>query len=159
MVKLLPMFFILLFGIIYGEFILTVLISTVFLMLRKYSGGRHASTMPRCFVLSILTLCGLVVLSCYIGNSWIMLFPLLLSSVILIYLGPERKNGTLDDKIFLRCKRKLLLCTTIIIITYLSLSALELTKYAVGIVLTTAVVTICRIPYSYKKKTNISLQA
>ncbi|MGN0436760.1 MAG: accessory gene regulator B family protein [Wujia sp.] len=158
MVKFLPMVFILIFGIFYKEFLLTVLVSTVFLMLRKYSGGRHASTMIRCFALSILVICGLVMAACHIDNSLVMLLSIILCSIILIYLGPERKNGTLNEQIFLHCKKKLYFCIAGIIILYISLSIIELTKFAVGIVLTTAVVTICRIPYSYKKKTKISLQ-
>ena len=82
--SIIPISFFLLFAILQNIFLETLMWMTLFLLLRNYIGGYHASTSIRCIVLS--TLYGLFMILCikYI-HSVHLFIEVLICSIITIY--------------------------------------------------------------------------
>ena len=92
----------------------------VFIPLRKYSGGYHADTYIKCFIISILTLITIMKVSNVLKLSYIIVFALIIiTSCILWKIGPACVAGRpVSNREYLLLKGKL--STTLICIIFLA---------------------------------------
>ncbi|MCL2250194.1 MAG: accessory gene regulator B family protein [Oscillospiraceae bacterium] len=88
-------------GAMFGVFIQTVLLFTVYIVLRVYAGGYHAESPVTCFFVSILILIPCVVLIRFYHiwyGSTVFWSMLLICAATLILVGPvENTNKLLDS--------------------------------------------------------------
>lgn len=89
----------LLFGIAFGEIYQCIVLTVSFMALRSYSGGYHASTSLRCYILTVMSISAALSIMKFIAvNRFICLGLLVLSSVIILLLSPiGTKNKPLDE--------------------------------------------------------------
>lgn len=89
----------LLLGIIFGEIYQSLIFVFAFMILRTYSGGYHAKTPIRCYILTAISIAaGLSVMKFILINRFICLGLLILSSLIIITLSPiGAANKPLDE--------------------------------------------------------------
>lgn len=89
----------LLLGIVFGEIYQCIVLTVSFMALRSYSGGYHASTSLRCYILTVASISAALSIMKFIAvNRFICLGLLVLSSVIILLLSPiGTKNKPLDE--------------------------------------------------------------
>lgn len=110
----------LILGIIYGRVYEAALFFTAFILLRSYSGGYHASTPMKCYVLTVFLITTILSVMKFVSVHKSVCFGLsLLSDIIIILLSPnEAKNKPLDaiERIIYKRKTVIILCIESIII-------------------------------------------
>lgn len=86
-------------GILLGEFWQGFLFVVLFMVLRSYAGGYHASTSARCYLLtSVIIAIALSVIKYINFNMFVCLGLLMISGVVILVLSPvEAKNKPLDN--------------------------------------------------------------
>lgn len=95
----LPVFLALLFGSIMGAVKQSILLIFPFMMIRKFSGGYHASRLSVCLVCSSLLLYLCILVACRIPASAIVIFVTLTACLSLIIFSPiEHQNRILNSK-------------------------------------------------------------
>lgn len=107
-------------GLIYGQIFGVMLFFIAFILLRSYSGGYHASTPIKCYVLTVLLITAILSVMNFVYLHRYVCFGLsLLSGIIIIILSPsEAKNKPLDEieRIIYKRKTVSFLCIEVIII-------------------------------------------
>lgn len=89
---------VLVIGICFGSFIETLIFSASFMMLRKYTGGYHATTRLRCYAISSLCtmLCVWLISNDVIWHKVYWVFHLCVGIVICLYAPVGTPNKQLD---------------------------------------------------------------
>ncbi len=89
----------LLLGIGFGEIYQCIILTVSFIALRSYSGGYHANTSLRCYILTVSSISAVLSIMKFIAiNRFICLGLLVLSSVIILLFSPiGTKNKPLDE--------------------------------------------------------------
>lgn len=107
----------LLLGIGFGEIYQCIILTVSFIALRSYSGGYHANTSLRCYILTVSSISAALSIMKFIAiNRFICLGLLVLSSVIILLFSPiGTKNKPLDEieKIIYRKKTIIVWCIEI----------------------------------------------
>ncbi len=92
-------------GIVFGEILGAMVFALSFMMIRTYAGGYHASTPVRCYIVTMITTIGAILVMKYIAIPQALGIALLfISSVIIVVLSPVDTEGkeldSLEKKIY-----------------------------------------------------------
>lgn len=134
--KLLPFTIIIPFCMITKTVICGSIIIFVFLSIRSYSGGFHASTPVRCFIASCTIMILLIISAEYMNNHICLFAGMVFSAISLSYFSPfdsESRRLELKEK-----KKYKIICIIMVlfyIAGYMLLTAFKQDKYAVCIAL------------------------
>ena len=86
-------------AVILGAFGETVLFLLPFMLLRTYSGGYHARTHFRCFLILFFTFCINLIFNLFNVNTVIVVFSAIVSVIIILRFAPvEDKNHPLSKR-------------------------------------------------------------
>ncbi len=100
---------ILLLSALFGKFLYGILFVLIFVSLRLFLGGFHATTYRNCFLITngtFLVTCGAAVLLSYLGSFLVSLLILFTSVSVIILLGPVKNhNHPISDTTFRKNKR------------------------------------------------------
>lgn len=99
-IKFIPFIIIMVWGIISKNIVNSFVICTVFIWVRRYSGGYHAKTPYRCLVMSVTIMIGSILASNYICDvNGLLLAALTIIEIgLLLHLAPvDCKNKRLSD--------------------------------------------------------------
>lgn len=94
-------------GLIFHCLFYVVIFSAAFIPLRTNSGGFHAKTSLKCYVLSVLTLvlfCTLIKVLCFSNIVWIIIS--IVCSIIILKLSPVETENKPLDKLEVKVYRK-----------------------------------------------------
>lgn len=139
-------------GILIGQFWECFIFQVIFISLRSFAGGYHASSEWKCWILSIAMLIGVLLLSRHLPiwfGSGVGLFLLLTASGVILLLAPvENENNPLDlDEVrsYKRRVRMIVLISVLsgILLDYLSNSIFWITVLAVLSVALSLVIGTC----------------
>lgn len=101
-------------GVICNMLWQSVVFTIAYIPLRRYAGGYHAKTPPKCYLLSILLILGVLAFICWIPkDKLLIIIAALVAGIIVFIKSPvESTNKELSDKekeIFKRYSRIILL--------------------------------------------------
>lgn len=108
--------FLLIFGIVFGKLIETVVFVLSFAMLRRYTGGYHTSTKTRCVFMTVGVYAVNLVIACnpWIAKQQIILTLSVISTFIIWRLAPvSHTNKKLDMQQIMR-NRKISRCISLL---------------------------------------------
>lgn len=117
------------------------------MFLRAYSGGYHAKTPIRCYILSTLSITAALSIIKFVSiNRFICLGLLIISSVIILVLSPvETKNKPLDIVERIIYRRKTLIVWSVEICVALLFTLLKITEIHIAIMLAQMLISIALI--------------
>ena len=103
-------------GSIIRKIAVTIVFLSLFILLRRFTGGFHASTYLKCKICTVATYLAVVLLSSFNTASPLMYLPLLLigGAAICIFAPIENPNKPLDQKTKKKCKILSLILFTVI---------------------------------------------
>ncbi|SHO50309.1 accessory gene regulator ArgB-like protein [Anaerocolumna xylanovorans] len=113
-------------GLLLGRIMELIIFLAVFIPLREYSGGYHASTKLRCYIVSCMTVLSmLVILRLFPRDLYgISIYLAMFSGALLFLLIPvETKNKPLDDseKIYYKSKAGFIIVLLLVLSLFLSM--------------------------------------
>lgn len=111
-------------GILLGRVMELIIFLAVFIPLREYSGGFHASTKLRCYVVSCMTVFSMLVILKLFPKEYygISIYLAMVSGALLFLLIPvETKNRPLDDseKIYYKSKAGFIIVLLLVLSLFL----------------------------------------
>lgn len=121
--KYIPIVLILCIGLVIGNLFSVATILAVFFWLRKYSGGYHASTSEKCFVLSIVLIETVSLFFSKMINFTCCLLLMLASITVLVILAPVdsntrrfsiRENVVFKKKLLIRMTEISVMCVLLV---------------------------------------------
>lgn len=106
--------FLIICGIVFNNFINTILFMIGFIVFRTVSGGFHASSNLKCFLTLAVVFFLLIIMLKFVPSQWMNILTiifLLVSMLFIYFIGPvEHENNPLDEN----TKKKLKKCAQIL---------------------------------------------
>lgn len=101
--------FLVVFGIVFRNFINTILFMFGFIVFRTVSGGFHAASHMKCFLTLAMVFSLLIIMLYFMPIKWMNVFTilfLLISTLLIYFVAPvEHKNNPLDTNTRLKLKK------------------------------------------------------
>ena len=151
----------LLLGIILGKIYQSLVLILSFMALRSYSGGYHASTSLRCYILTVMSISAALSIMKFIAvNRFICLGLLVLSSVVILLLSPiGTKNKPLDEIEKIIYRKKTIIVWSVETCASIVFIILDITEIHIAITLAQVIISIALIfgktkNYFEMRKTN-----
>lgn len=137
----------LLLGVIFGKIYQSIVLTLSFMALRTYSGGYHASTPLRCYILTVISISAALSTMKFVAiNRFVCLGLLILSGIVILLLSPvDTKNKPLDEIEKVIYRKKTILVWSIETCAALVFIVLDITEIHIAIVLAQTIISVALI--------------
>lgn len=119
-------------GLLFGSTVQLVVFMVAYIPLRSYTGGYHARTPLKCYMISIIMLIAVsICLRCIALNHWWYWILVVPSILLIVFLSPvEDKNKPLDEIEVTVYRKRTIIITMVFTLQEFSLSMIsEFTAY------------------------------
>ena len=142
-----PLILAILFGIVLGKMVQSILIILPFMSIRKFSGGYHSNSPGVCLISSSLILLLCIILSCHVRFGWLLGCCTILSAISLSIFSPiDNINRKLDDDEKIHCRKKTVYFVTIYLVIEVLLLLMNLYTSAICISIGTILTASLQLP-------------
>lgn len=134
----------LLLGVIFGKIYQSIVLTLSFMVLRTYSGGYHASTPLRCYILTVISISAALSIMKFVAiKTFICLGLLILSGIVILLLSPvDTKNKPLDEIEKVIYRKKTIFVWSIETCAALVFIVLDITEIHIAIVFAQTIISV-----------------